>query len=128
MIRQNESLTKENVDAEFDKMRGQLVWDLIRDNIASKFEVKLSEEDLLDEARGAVARQLMQYGPAALTEEIVDKYSKEVLKDNKNREMFAQNALTRKVFEVIKENVTLDNKEVSVEEFRELFAPKQAEA
>ena len=29
--------------------------------------------------------------------------------------MFAQNALTRKVFEVIKENVTLDNKEVSVD-------------
>lgn len=42
--------------------------------------------------------------------------------------MLTQNALTRKVFEVIKENVSLDNKDVTVEEFRRLFAPAQAEA
>ncbi len=128
LVRQNESLNYENVDAEFEKMRGQLTWDLIRDNIASKFEVKISEEDLMNEARGVVVRQLMQYGPNALTDQIVDKYAQEVVKDQKNREMLAQNALTRKTFEVIKENVTLDNKEVSVEEFRQLFTPAQEEA
>ena len=128
LVRQNESLNNENVDAEFEKMRGQLTWDLIRDNIASKFEVKISEEDLMNEARGVVVRQLMQYGPNALTDQIVDKYAQEVVKDQKNREMLAQNALTRKTFEVIKENVTLDNKEVSVEEFRQLFTPAQEEA
>ncbi len=82
----------------------------------------------MNEARGVVVRQLMQYGPNALTDQIVDKYAQEVVKDQKNREMLAQNALTRKTFEVIKENVTLDNKEVSVEEFRQLFTPAQEEA
>ena len=47
-----------------------------------------------------------------------------MVKDPKSREMLGQNALTRKTFETIKENVSLDNKEVAVEEFRELFAPK----
>ena len=123
LVRQNEGLNAENVDEEFSKMRGQLEWDLVRDNIAEKFEVKVNEEDVLDEARGVVARQLMQYGPAALTDQIIDKYAHEVAKDKKNHDMLFQNALTRKVFEVIKENVSLDNKEVSVEEFRQLFAP-----
>ena len=43
------------------------------------------------------------------------------MKEEKQREMLAQNALNRKVFEVIKENVTLDGKEVSVEDFQKLF-------
>ncbi|MBD5357140.1 MAG: trigger factor [Bacteroides sp.] len=129
LIRQNDGLTKENIDEEFEKMRGQLSWDLIRDNIALQFGVKITEEDLMNEARGVVIRQLMQYGAAGLTDQVVDKYASEVMKDDKNREMLSQNALSRKVFEVIRENVTLDNKEVSIDEFRALFAPEaKAEA
>lgn len=126
LVRQSEGINAENVDEEFGKMRDQLEWDLIRDNVAEKFEVKVNEEDVLDEARGVVVRQLMQYGPNALSDQIIDKYAQEVMKDQKNREMLFQNALNRKVFEVIKENVTLDNKEVSVEEFRNLFIPAEA--
>lgn len=126
LVRQGEGITKENVDEEFEKMRGQLEWDLVRDNIASQFGVKIEEEDIFNEARGVVARQLMQYGPNALSEEIVDKYAQEVTKDPKNREMLYQNALNRKAFEAIKENVTLDNKDVTVEEFQKLFVPAEA--
>lgn len=126
LLRQSESLNPENIDEEFDKMREQLEWDLIRDSIAEQFKVQLTQEDMLDEARGVVARQLMQYGPAALTDEIIDRYAQEVLKDEKNREMIGQNALSRKVFEAIKENVTLDNKDVTLEEFQKLFAPAEA--
>ncbi len=126
LLRQNESLNPENIDEEFDKMREQLEWDLIRDSIAEQFKVQLTQEDMLDEARGVVARQLMQYGPAALTDEIIDRYAQEVLKDEKNREMIGQNALSRKVFEAINENVTLDNKDVTLEEFQKLFAPAEA--
>ena len=126
LVRQGEGITKENVDEEFEKMRGQLEWDLVRDNIASQFGVKIEEEDIFNEARGVVARQLMQYGPNALSEEIVDKYAQEVTKDPKNREMLYQNALNRKAFEAIKENVTLDNKDVTVEEFQKLFVPAES--
>lgn len=126
LIRQGEGINAENVNEEFDKMRGQLEWDLVRDNIASQFDVKVEEDDILNEARGVVARQLMQYGPNALSDQIVDKYAQEVTKDPKNREMLYQNALNRKVFETIKENVTLDNKDVTVEEFQKLFVPAEA--
>ncbi len=123
LVNQNEGITKENVDAEFDKMRGQLTWDLIRDNIANQYGIKLSEEDLKNEARGVVIRQFMQYGPNGLTDDIINSYADEVVKDPKNREMIAQNALSRKVFETIKGNVTLDNKEVTLDEFRALLNP-----
>lgn len=121
LMRQNEAMKAENIDEEFDKLRPQLEWDLIRDNVAEKFGVKVSDEDVLDEARGVAARQLMQYGAAGLNEQIIERYAQEVVKEEKQREMLAQNALNRKVFEVIKENVTLDGKEVSVEDFQKLF-------
>lgn len=123
LMSQNEAMKADNIDEEFDKLRGQLEWDLIRDNVAEQFGVKVNDEDVLDEARGVVARQLMQYGGAGLTDQIVDRYAQEVMKEEKQREMLAQNALNRKVFEVIKENVTLDEKEVSIEDFQKLFIP-----
>ncbi|MCH5230887.1 MAG: trigger factor [Muribaculaceae bacterium] len=121
LISQNEQLTKENIDEEFDKLRPQLVWDLTRDEITTKFDIKVNDEDLLNEARIAVYRQLSQYGPASLTEGLIDHYAKEVVKDPKNRDSFERNALNKKVFETIKENVTLDNKELSIEDFRKLY-------
>lgn len=123
LVKQNDGITTENVDEEFARMRGQLEWDLIRDAIADKFNVKVENEDVLEEARGLVVRQLMQYGPSMLSDEIIDRYANEVVKDSKNHEMLYGNALNRKVYAAVKENVTLDNKDVTLEEFQALFAP-----
>ncbi|MCH5229010.1 MAG: trigger factor [Muribaculaceae bacterium] len=121
LISQNEQLNKENIDEEFTKIRSQLVWDLTKDDIVAKFKIEVSEDDLMNEARVAVYRQLSQYGPASLTEGLIEHYAKEVMKDQKNRDSFERNALNKKIYETIKENVTLDNKELSIEEFRKLY-------
>lgn len=126
LTRQGKGITKENVDEEFDKMRGQLEWDLVRDNIAAKYGIKVEDDDVYNEARGLVVRQLMPYGMNMLSDQMIDKYAKEVVKEPKNHDMLFQNALNRKAFEVIKENVTLDNRDVTVEEFQKLFVPAEA--
>ena len=121
LISQNQQLNQDNIDEEFSKIRSQLVWDLIKDEIIKKFNIEVSDDDIMNEARAAVYRQLSQYGPASLTEGILDHYAKEVMKDPKNHDSFERNALNKKVFETIKENVTLDNKELSIEDFRKLY-------
>lgn len=122
LMQQNDQLTAANIDEEFNKLRSQLVWDLTKDEIISKFNIEASEDDIMDQARVAVYRQLSQYGPASLTEGIIDHYAKEVMKDQKNRDSFERNALNKKIYDTIKENVTLDNKELSMEDFRKLYA------
>ena len=121
LISQNQQLNQDNIDEEFSKIRSQLVWDLTKDEIIKKFNIEVSDDDIMNEARAAVYRQLSQYGPASLTEGILDHYAKEVMKDPKNHDSFERNALNKKVFETIKENVTLDNKELSIEDFRKLY-------
>lgn len=122
LISQNEGLSEENIDEEYKKIKPQLEWDLIKEEITDRFKIEVNEEDLMNEARAAVYRQLSQYGPQSLSEGILDYYAKEVMKDPKNRESFERNALNRNVFKVIKENVTLDNKEVEMDQFTKLFA------
>ena len=121
LMAQNQQLTPDNIDEEFTKIRSQLVWDLTKDEIVSKFKIEVSEDDLMNEARVAVYRQLSQYGPASLAEGIIEHYAQEVMKDPKNRDSFERNALNKKIFETIKENVTLDNKELSLEDFKKLY-------
>ena len=121
LMAQNKQLTEENIDEEYTKLRPQLIWDLIKEEVVEKNNIVVNEEDLMNEARGAVFRQLSQYGPQSLTEGLIDYYAKEVLKDAKNTDAFERNAQSRKVFETIKENVTLDNKEISIDEFRKLY-------
>lgn len=121
LMQQNQQLNPENIDEEFKNIRGQLVWDLTKDEIVKKFNIEVSEEDILNEARVAVYRQLSQYGPASLTEGILDHYAKEVMKEPKNRDSFERNALNKKIYDTVKENVTLDNKELSLDEFKKLY-------
>lgn len=124
LMQRDEKITPENVDETFAAMRGQLVWDLVAEAIAKQFDVKVEEADLLNLAKATVQQQLAQYGMANAPAEMVEKYAQEVLKDNNNRQRMAQQSLDFKVFNVIKDNVTLDDKDVTVEEFRTLFAPE----
>ena len=121
LISQNTGLTAENIDVEFEKLKPQLIWDLVKEKVEKKFDVKVSEEDIKNEARGIVIRQLSQYGNGMLTDQLVNHYADELLKDEKNRRSMVMNAKNRKDFEVIKENVTLDKKEISLEEFNKFF-------
>lgn len=121
LMQQNKNLNDENIDEEYKKIRPQLIWDLIKDELAEKFKLEVTEDDIMDQARVAVYRQLSQYG-STLTESVIEHYAKEVAKDQKNRDTFERNALNKKIYDTIKENVTLDNKELSIEDFRKLYA------
>ena len=126
LMRENEGLDKNNIDEEYEKMLPQLTWDLISDEIASRLDVKIDQEDLRNEASDIVVRQLSQYGPM-LNEQLINHYVDEFLKDEKSVRRLAKLAASKKTFAAIKENVTLDPKAVTVEEFNALFATPSAQ-
>lgn len=119
---QNEQLNDENIDEEYTKIRPQLIWDLTKDKIVDQFKIEVSEDDIKDQARIAVYQQLSQYGPQSLQAGLIEHYANEVMKDPKNRDSFERNALNKKIYDTIKENVTLNNKELSLEDFKKLYA------
>ncbi|MBD5370794.1 MAG: trigger factor [Bacteroides sp.] len=125
LIQANEQVTPENVDETFASMRGQLVWDLISEAIAKQFEIKVEEEDILNLAKATAQQQFAQYGMANVPAETLDKYARQIISDEKVRRRMAEQSLEFKVFNAVRDAVSLDEKPVTVEEFRALFAPAE---
>ncbi|MDE7463147.1 MAG: trigger factor [Muribaculaceae bacterium] len=128
LMQSDAKFTPENVAESFAAMRPQLEWDLIAEAIAKQFEIKIEEEDLLNLAKATAQQQFAQYGMANVPEETLEKYAKEILADEKSRRRLADQALDFKIFNTVRENVTLDDKDVTIDEFRALFAPAAEEA
>lgn len=118
---QNEALNDENIDEEYTRLLPELEWELEKEAIASQFDIKVEEEDLMNTARRIAQSQFAQYGMNSVPAETLDRYAADILKDQKSRNQVYNQTVDSKLFNGIRASVTLDNKEVSVEEFNDLF-------
>lgn len=126
----NENLNDENIDKVYAEAAEDLIWQLIEDQFAEKEGLKLEEGDLKEVARLMARNEFAKYGMTSVPEETLDKYADQILADQKVRERVARDAFNMKVFSKIHDVVTLDNKDVTVDEFNALFntGEKPAEA
>ncbi len=118
----NEKLNDENIEVEYASARPQLLWQLVSDQIAKALDVKLDKEDVLQLAKAIAANQFAQYGMPNVPDDILEKYAQEII-NGKQGDQVRQQAFENKLFGAIKNAVTLDEKNVSVEDFNKLFAP-----
>jgi len=117
-----ENKTAEDVDAEYPEMIKSLQVHLIKEQLVKISEVKIEEEDLRAQARKAVKAQFAQYGMMTIPDDMLDNYAAEMLKKQDTIRNLVDGALEEKVAAWLKEQVALDKKEVSYEEFQKLFA------
>jgi trigger factor len=121
LLRVNEKSTEEQIGKEFDSFRKDLKWQLIRNKIARDNEVKISEEELQNEAEKITRYQFQQYGLFYATDEQIANYAKETLKKDEDAKRIADKILEEKAIILMKELVKLENKSVTIEEFNKLF-------
>ena len=121
LLAKDEKRDAEKLNEDFPKMMEDLTWQLIEEKIVEKNDIKLTDDDMKAEARAMVQAQMAQYGMANIPEEYLAQYVESVLKDEKQRGQLRDSAITRRILAVVREQASLDNKEVSFEEFNELF-------
>jgi trigger factor len=121
LLRTNENTTGEQIEKEFANFRRDLCWQLIRNKIARDNEVKITEEELLQEAANITRSQFRQYGLYYTTDEQINTYAKETLKREEDAKRIADKILEEKVIQILKELLKLENKFVSIEEFNKMF-------
>lgn len=125
LMQANEGLTEENIDEEYAKARPQLEWQLVSDEIAKALNVEVTAEDAKELAKAIARNQFAQYGMPNVPEDILDRYAGELL-SGKQGDQVRQQAFESKLFQAIKDAVTLEEMTVSVEDFNKLFAPAEA--
>ena len=120
LVARNDGFTAETIDAEFEKMIPSLKWQLIKERIAVAAEIKIEEADVMAHAKALAANQFAQYGMTNMDEETLTDYAKRILADKNYRTRIVEEVGDIKLFDAIKEKVTLDVKEISLEEFKEI--------
>lgn len=99
-----------------------LKWDLIENKAAAQLEVKVTEDDVKALAHNIAASTLMQYGMTQLGDEMVEYYANNLMQDKQQRERIARQAFIQQLFSKLHAAVTLDEKTVTLDEFRNLVA------
>ena len=119
-----ENRTAESVEEEYSKMVPDLKWQLIKEEIVKKYEIKVDDADMLEMAKKATRAQFAQYGMANVPDDLLEKYASDMLKDKKIVSNIAERATEEKIIETIKSHVSLNEKNVSVEDFYKMFENK----
>jgi len=117
----NDNMTIETIEAEFPKMIADLKWQLIKDKIAKANDIKVEMEDINAYARKIARAQFAQYGMVGMGDDILDNYAKDMLKKEETVKGIVERVAENKVFEIVKNNVKLDVKEVSIDDFNKMF-------
>lgn len=120
LVSRDAELTAENIDERYPAISEDLKWQLIRDKVAEKLDVKITEDALLAFAKSMAARQFAQYGMTNMPEDVIEKYAKNILEDKNSRARLIEQVGDSILFQAIANAVTVDNKEVSLDEFKEI--------
>ena len=113
----NENLTVETLEADYSKMIADLKWQLIKDKIAKANDTKIETSDIEEYAKKITKAQFAQYGMISVPEDVLENYAKDMLKNKETLRNVVDRAVEEKLSSWLKEQVTLDVKEVSAEEF-----------
>lgn len=117
----NKNMTAEDVDNNFEAMLKELKWHIIKDSVATKADIKVEEADIDALATKFARMQWMQYGMLNVPTEVLINYVSEMKKKPETLRNLSEKALENKVLAVIKEQVKLDTKAVSFEEFNKML-------
>jgi trigger factor len=118
----NEETPDDVIEKEFDSFKKNLHWTLIRNKLAKQYEPKVEMEDIQKKAMDQLYRMT---GGQQLPEDLAQSFLQRMLSDQKQVEQLAEEALTDKVFAKIKEEVNVEEKEISKEEFDQIIQEAQ---
>lgn len=121
LVRRNDELNAETIDEEFTKGEPYMRWEILSGEIARKLDVKVTEDDLKRYATHIAARQFAQYGMANIDEALLTKYAEQLLENKDYRHQIFNEVSNANLFEAIGNAVTVDEKTVSLDEFKTLL-------
>ncbi|MCE4563639.1 trigger factor [Maribellus sp. CM-23] len=117
----NKELTEEQIDQDFDGFMKDLQWQLIKDSIAKEGEVKITPEEAEDFAKNIALAQYQQYGIYDVPEEQLESFAKMMLEKPEENERIYKKLHEDKVIAIVKEKVTVEEEEISQEEFTKMM-------
>ncbi len=95
---------------------------LIREAIANAHQIRISREDVVEQAKEKVSAELRQMGMAHLGDDFLMRFVDHFLndKEKRNEEQMAEKALTAKIASIVTEKGKIVRKSVGIDEFNKM--------
>lgn len=117
-------VTIEDVEKEFPLYAKQLTWSLISNHLATENKIQAEHEEVLEKTKQMVREQFASSGLGSQMEDSMDMFVDNYLKGEEGQNYM--NMLTSvqndKVLTFVESQVKLSEKEISIDEFKELLA------
>jgi trigger factor len=121
LLATNAENTPEKVEEDYPKIVNDLVLHLTKQQVAKNNDLKVEDADLEDMAKKITKAQFAQYGMMTVPDDLLDHYAKDMLKKEETLQNIMDRAREEKIVALIKEQVKLETKQVTQEEFSKLF-------
>ena len=121
MLLNNKDKGEDFVEKNYAESIKQLEWHLIKEQLVKANNIKIEDADVKAAAMEMARMQFAQYGMTNVPDEYVENYANELLKKREAVDNFFERAIDVKLAAAIKNTVTLNNKEVTLDEFNEMM-------
>ena len=121
MLLNNKDKGEDFVEKNYAESIKQLEWHLIKEQLVKANEIKIEDADVKASAIEMARMQFAQYGMTNVPDEYVENYANELLKKREAVDNFVERAIDVKLAAALKNTVSLNNKEVTLDEFNEMM-------
>ena len=121
LIAINKELTAEQIENEFEAFIGDLKWQLIKDVVIKENGITVTFEETKSFAVQMAWSKYSQYGIYDVPDEQLESFAKKILEKPEENERINKRLYEEKVIQTVKEKVTLQETEISQEEFNEMI-------
>lgn len=113
-------ISEEEVEAQWDNTSKGLKWQLIENKLVKDNHLHVHKEELEDYAAGYVRQQMAQFGQGNVEDEHVKSIAQSLIQDEEQSRGMSDRILNDKMIAFFKENLKLDEKAVSYDDFVKL--------
>ena len=120
MKENNKDKDDDFVEKNFAGSIRELKWHLIKEQLVEANKVQIADEDVKRVAVEDARAQFAQYGMTQVPDEYLENYADDMLKKKENVNAYVDRAVDVALMSALKNAVHLDEKEVTLDEFRAL--------
>ena len=121
LVQTNENgLTAEQVEAEYEQYSKSLKWQLIENKIIKDNDLEVKNEDVVAHTRELIVQNFAQYGQPAPEDKKLDEIAAQVLTNEEERKKVYNQLYDAKTLMLYKEKFKLTEKTVTYDEFVKL--------
>ncbi|MFR9649380.1 MAG: trigger factor [Rikenellaceae bacterium] len=117
MVINEGKFSMEDIEKDFEAFLTMYTWNYIQRRLIEANDIKIEQEEAIEEAKNMAQAQFAQYGMPAAPAEMLENYAQQILSTKEQAQRIYEKLYESKVVAAVKEQITVNEKPLSVEEF-----------